>query len=216
MEKRRREGTLCIIPRSPLPASTSSAELSLRGIVKSLCHPSETCIQFCLPLHVLPSPLGLLQHQLKKKKKGKRGKKYPPTPLLMWEVSAPPEGLWDVEHAHLETNFGSLPSLKADVGAWAVYHLCHSVGVWAVTVVRKGSVSSRLRVLWYCRMISSPLSCSGMPVFVCKGGELPWSLICLVSAAFAGQENRQVGRFSFQNFQLHYMPSARYEANLCT
>lgn len=160
---RRREGTLCIIPHSPLPASTSSVESSPRGIVKSLCHPSETCIQFCLPLHVLPGPLGLLQHQLKKKKKRQEeGKKNPQSLLLMWEVSAPPEGLWEAEHAHLETNFGSLPSLKDNVGSWAVYHLCHPVDVWEVMVVRISSVSSSLCVLWNNRTISPPLS-----VWVC-------------------------------------------------
>lgn len=46
-------------------------------------------------------------------------------------------------------------------------------------------------------MISSPLSCLGMPVFVCKGGELPWFLICLESIAFAGQESSQVDKYFF-------------------
>lgn len=42
--------------------------------------------------------------------------------------------------------------------------------------------------------------CLGVPVFVYKGAELPWSSICLESAAFAGQESRQVGRYFFPKF----------------
>lgn len=152
----------CIIPHSPLPAPTSSVELSLRRIVKSLCHPSEYCIQFCLPLHVLPGPMELFQHQLKKrKKKARGGKNNPPNSLLMWEVSAPPEGLWDLNHAHLETNFGSLPSLKDNVGSQDVHNLCHSVGVWEVVADGKHNVSSSLCVLWNNRMIFSLLFSSG-------------------------------------------------------
>lgn len=98
----------------------------------------------------------------KKKKRQEEGKKNPQSLLLMWEVSAPPEGLWEAEHAHLETNFGSLPSLKDNVGSWAVYHLCHPVDVWEVMVVRISSVSSSLCVLWNNRTISPPLS-----VWVC-------------------------------------------------
>lgn len=68
-EKKKQEAALSIIPHSPLPAPTSSVELNLRGIVKSLFQPFETWIQFSLPLYVLPGLLGLLQHQLKKERK---------------------------------------------------------------------------------------------------------------------------------------------------
>lgn len=83
MKKKKQEATLCIIPHSPLPAPTSSVELSLRGIVKSLFHPFQTWIQFSLPLHVLPGLLGLLQDQFKKRKKenDKRQEKNPQNPL---------------------------------------------------------------------------------------------------------------------------------------
>lgn len=43
-------------------------------------------------------------------------------------------------------------------------------------------------------MVSSPLSCPGMSVIVCKDEELPWSLMSLKSTAFAGQAKQAGGQ----------------------
>lgn len=86
------------------------------------------------------------------------------------------------------------------MGSQDLYKFCHSVGVSEEVADGKYNVSLSLHVLWNSRMISSLLSCLGIPAVVYKSGKLPQSLVCLESAAFAGQESRQVGRHFFPKF----------------